>query len=73
MIYFENEENIGIDGNMRKAFEMGIEAQWCLMLGDDDEVKYGAFSILFEAIDLYEDVAFILVTFWQNFGMVLPV
>lgn len=69
LIYFENEENIGIDGNMRKAFEMGIEAQWCLMLGDDDEVKYGAFSILFEAIDLYEDVAFILVNWLTSKGV----
>lgn len=70
--YYENFDNIGIDGNMRKAFEMteGMEeAEWCLMLGDDDELNQGAFNIFFKAVDLHNDVTFILLNWLTSKGI----
>lgn len=43
--YSENDTNLGIDGNMRKGFEIeGIH--YCLMLGDDDELCVGALDTI---------------------------
>ena len=69
LIYSENRENIGIDGNMRKAFKRGGKEQWCLMLGDDDELRYGALDIFFEVIETYKDVAFVLANWLTSKGI----
>lgn len=60
LIYEENKHNIGADGNMRKAFEIKQNG-YCLMLGDDDELKRGAFDILFDVMK--KDIAFAILNY----------
>ena len=55
--YSSNDENIGIDGNMQLGFEWP-DSQYCLMLGDDDEICKGGLKIIFDIIDNYDNLAF---------------
>ena len=54
IVYEENTENLGIDLNMRKAFFIDTDSTYCIMLGDDNALRYGALRLIIENIRLKE-------------------
>lgn len=58
LIYIENEENLGFDGNVRSLFNAAT-ADWALILGNDDVVLPDACLHIENFLLLHPDVKFI--------------
>jgi glycosyltransferase involved in cell wall biosynthesis len=57
--YFENETNLGYDGNIRRLIEKST-AQYCFFMGNDDLLAAGALRHLDEVIKRHPDVGVVL-------------
>jgi abequosyltransferase len=57
--YFENEKNLGYDGNLRRLIEHA-HGQYCLFMGNDDVMCDGALAAVAEALARYSNVGVVL-------------
>ena len=57
--YFENEENLGYDANLRNLVEKA-KGDYCFFMGNDDLMCPGALSTVSSALDRYDEVGVIL-------------
>jgi abequosyltransferase len=57
--YFENRENLGYDGNIRKLVEKA-EGEFCFFMGNDDIMCAGALENAANVIRRYPDVGLVL-------------
>lgn len=57
--YFENEENLGYDGNIRNLVEKA-EGTYCFFMGNDDLMCPDALKYVADAISKYSNVGFVL-------------
>lgn len=57
--YYENEENLGFDGNVRRLFEKA-DGEFCLFMGNDDLMCPKALSILAAALERYHHVGVVM-------------
>jgi abequosyltransferase len=57
--YFENEENLGYDGNLRNLIEKSL-GEYCLFMGNDDLMCGGALSNVSSAIGRYPNIGVLL-------------
>jgi abequosyltransferase len=57
--YYENEENLGFDGNVRMLFEKA-DGEFCLFMGNDDLMCPKALSIVAAALDRYPDLGVVM-------------
>ncbi len=57
--YYENESNLGFDGNVRRIFEKA-HGEFCLFMGNDDLMCPGALSIVATALNRYENVGVVM-------------
>lgn len=57
--YFENETNLGYDGNLRRLIERA-HGQYCLFMGNDDVMCDGALVAVAEALGRYSNVGVVL-------------
>jgi glycosyltransferase involved in cell wall biosynthesis len=57
--YYENESNLGFDGNVRRLFEKA-DGDFCLFMGNDDLMCPGALSIVAGALDRYPNVGVVM-------------
>jgi glycosyltransferase involved in cell wall biosynthesis len=57
--YFENEENLGFDGNIREVVARAT-GQYVLFMGNDDLMCPGALRTMAEAVRRYPDVGVVL-------------
>jgi abequosyltransferase len=57
--YFENEENLGYDGNLRHLFEVA-QGDYLFFMGNDDQMCPGALVKVADAIARYPDVGVVL-------------
>jgi abequosyltransferase len=59
IVYFENEQNLGYDANLRNLFEKAT-GQYCFFMGNDDLMCPAALSTVASALVRYPDVGVIL-------------
>ena len=57
--YFENETNLGYDGNLRNLFERA-KGQYCFFMGNDDLMCSGALSTVASALSRHPEVGVVL-------------
>jgi abequosyltransferase len=57
--YFENETNLGYDGNLRRLIECA-SGRYCLFMGNDDLMCPGALSAVASAVERYPNVGVFL-------------
>ena len=57
--YYENERNLGYDGNIRNLVEKA-DGEFCFFMGNDDVMSIGALSTVAEVIRRNPDVGFVL-------------
>ena len=57
--YFENEENLGFDGNVRRLFEKA-DGEFCLLMGNDDLLCPGALATVASALARYAEVGVVM-------------
>lgn len=57
--YYENEENLGYDGNIRNLVEKA-DGEFCFFMGNDDVLCAGALSTVADVIRRNPDVGFVL-------------
>jgi abequosyltransferase len=57
--YFENEENLGFDGNVRRLFEKA-DGEYCLLMGNDDLLCPGALATVASALARYAEVGVVM-------------
>lgn len=57
--YFENETNLGYDGNLRRLIERA-SGQYCLFMGNDDLMCRGALGAVASAVERYPNVGVFL-------------
>ena len=57
--YFENETNLGFDGNIRNLIEKA-DGDYCLFMGNDDLMCPGALSTVASALSRYDNVGVVL-------------
>ncbi|MBI3562318.1 MAG: glycosyltransferase family 2 protein [Gammaproteobacteria bacterium] len=60
--YFENEHNLGYDGNIRNLIEKA-SGDYCLFMGNDDLMYPGALATVASTIARYENVGVLLRTY----------
>ena len=57
--YYENERNLGYDGNLRNLFDKS-SGDYCLIMGNDDLMCRGALGIVASAIGRYDNVGVLI-------------
>lgn len=57
--YYENQENLGYDGNLRNLFEKAT-GEYCLFMGNDDLMCPNALYTVASALDRYPNVGVLL-------------
>ena len=57
--YFENERNLGYDGNLRHLLEVA-GGDYCLFMGNDDLMAEGALTAVAAALDRHPDIGVLL-------------
>jgi abequosyltransferase len=57
--YYENEKNLGYDGNIRKLVEKA-SGEFCFFMGNDDLMCPGALATVADVIARYPDAGFVL-------------
>lgn len=57
--YFENEKNLGYDGNLRSLIERS-QGEYCLFMGNDDLMCAGALSTVAEAVQRHLNVGVVV-------------
>ena len=57
--YFENEKNLGYDGNLRSLIERS-QGEYCLFMGNDDLMCAGALRTVAEAVKRHPDVGVVV-------------
>lgn len=57
--YYENERNLGYDGNIRNLVEKA-DGEFCFFMGNDDVMRPGALSTVADVIRRNPDVGFVL-------------
>ncbi len=57
--YYENEENLGYDGNLRRLIDRAT-GQYCMFMGNDDLMCPGALMTVASALDRHPDVGVVL-------------
>lgn len=57
--YFENEKNLGYDGNFRNLIEKST-GEYCLFMGNDDLMAPKALSVIKKGIDSHENVGIVM-------------
>ena len=57
--YYENEKNLGYDGNIRKLVEKA-DGEFCFFMGNDDVICPGALANVADVIHRNPDVGFVL-------------
>jgi glycosyltransferase involved in cell wall biosynthesis len=60
--YFENESNLGYDGNLRSLIERA-RGEYCLFMGNDDLMFPGALKTIYDAISRHTKVGVFLRSF----------
>jgi hypothetical protein len=57
--YFENEKNLGYDGNLRRVIE-GAHGDYCVMMGNDDLMCPGALDCIGSAVSRHDNVGVVV-------------
>lgn len=57
--YYENDENLGFDGNVRRLF-VKADGEFCMLMGNDDLMCPGALSTVAVALDRYPNVGVVM-------------
>lgn len=57
--YYENESNLGFDGNLRNLFNKAT-GDYCLIMGNDDLLCLDALSVAASAISRYDNIGVLL-------------
>lgn len=57
--YYENDANLGFDGNLRRLFELA-QGEYCLFMGNDDLMCQGALAAVASALHRYPNVGAIM-------------
>jgi glycosyltransferase involved in cell wall biosynthesis len=57
--YFENETNLGYDGNLQRLIELAA-GDYCLFMGNDDVMCPGALASVASAVTRYQNVGVVL-------------
>ena len=57
--YYENEENLGFDGNVRRLFNQA-DGEFVLLMGNDDLMCPGALSTIAAALARYDNIGVIM-------------
>lgn len=57
--YYENEENLGYDGNLRRLIDRAT-GQYCFFMGNDDMICPGALKTVASALDRHPDIGVVL-------------
>ncbi len=57
--YFENQQNLGYDGNLRRLLEVA-QGEYCLYMGNDDLLASGALRHVASAISRHDDIGVVL-------------
>jgi abequosyltransferase len=67
VFYYENEENLGYDGNIRSLIDKAT-GQFCFFMGNDDLMCPGALSNVADLIDRHDNVGFVLKSYaWFDY------
>ena len=59
LVYSENKENLGYDGNLRRLIELA-HGDYVLFMGNDDLMASGALSVVSDVIRMYPQVGVVL-------------
>ncbi len=59
IVYYENDKNLGYDGNLRNLIAMA-DGEYCLLMGNDDLMCPGALSTVASAIQRHDRVGVVL-------------
>lgn len=60
--YFENDRNLGYDGNLRQLIELA-RGDYCLFMGNDDLLADGALARVAQAVGRHPDIGVVLRTY----------
>jgi len=64
--FYQNEKNLGYDGNIRKLIEKSKGA-YCFFLGNDDLLNFGALEETARIVNTYDNVGMVLKSYsWFN-------
>ncbi len=59
VLFFENERNLGYDGNLKELIKRAT-GEWIVFMGDDDEFINGALDKLIDFLKNHDDLGYVL-------------